>query len=124
MYGKVLIDHLDHPRNFGELKQPDGLGIVESPLCGDLIRMFIKVASDRISDIRFKSEGCGAAIASSSLATEMMKGKRLDDALAITSKQIATRLGGLPENKIHCAVLAQDALKIAVQDYRAKRGEI
>lgn len=124
MYRKVLIDHLDHPRNFGEFKEPDGLGIVESPHCGDLIRIFIKVEDDRITDIRFKSEGCGAAIASSSLATEMMKGKCLDDALAITGKQIATKLGGLPENKIHCAVLAQDALKIAVQDYRAQRGEV
>jgi len=124
MYGKVFIDHLDNPRNFGELKGADGIGIVESPRCGDLIRIFIKVQDDRIASIRFKSEGCGAAIASSSIATEMMTGKRLDEALAITGKQIANKLGGLPENRIHCAVLAQDALKIAVQDYRTQRGEI
>ncbi len=123
MYGKVLIDHLEHPRNFGELVKPEGTGLVESPLCGDVLRIDIVVENEHIAYIGYHSESCGATIAAASLTTEMVKGKRLDEALKVTSKKIARKLGGLPESRIHCAILVQDALKMAIEDYRGRQGE-
>lgn len=124
MYTEKLMEHFRSPRNVGEMEDPDGVGEVGNPVCGDMMTIYIRVSDDRIDDIKFQTLGCGAAIASSSMLTELAKGKRLDDALKITKKDIAEELGGLPPAKLHCSVLAADGLRAAIEDYRSKHTEL
>lgn len=112
-----------NPRNVGEIENADGTGTYGSPVCGDMMSISIKVDNDRITDAKFKTFGCGSAIASSSIATEMMKGKTIEEALEITNGQIVSELGGLPATKIHCSVLADQAIKSAIYDYAQKTGK-
>jgi nitrogen fixation NifU-like protein len=119
-YNPIVIDHFKHPRNLGEMENPDGMGEAKNPVCGDTMRLYIKVESGRIVDVKFLTFGCGAAIASSSLATEMIKGKRVEEALQIKDEDIMNALGGLPPAKVHCSVLAEMAIQAAVEDYRKK----
>ncbi len=120
-YSEKVLDHFRNPRNVGELKDPDGVGVEGNPVCGDLMEIHIKVEDDRITDIRFKTFGCGSAIATSSMVTELAKGKTLDEALEITRQTVADELDGLPEQKMHCSNLAADALHRAIEDYRRKQ---
>jgi len=117
-YSKKVVDHFLHPRNVGEIKDPDGVGEVGSLACGDMLKVTIKVKDDRIADIKFKTFGCASAIASSSAMTEMVKGKSLDEAMKITNKDIAEYLGGLPNQKMHCSVLGREALEAAINNFR------
>lgn len=119
-YSKKVMDHFMNPRNVGALESPDGYGKVGNPVCGDLMEMFIKVKEEKIDEITFRTFGCTAAIATSSMTTEMAKGKTLDEALKITRKDVADTLGGLPPQKMHCSNLAADALHLAIEDYRQK----
>ena len=119
-YNPIVIDHFHHPRNMGEMENPDGVGEAQNPVCGDTMRLFIKLEENRIIDAKFLTFGCAAAIASSSIATEMIKGKTLDEALMISNGMVSEALGGLPPTKIHCSVLAEYAIKAAVLDYREK----
>jgi nitrogen fixation NifU-like protein len=121
-YNQTVIDHLKHPRNMGEMENPDGVGEAQNPVCGDTMRLFIKVEAGRIIDAKFLTFGCGAAIASSSMSTEMMKGKAIEEALMISDQVIAEALGGLPPAKIHCSILAEKAIQAAVLDYQKRRG--
>lgn len=121
VYTQKVMDHFANPHNVGEIDNPDGVGDVGSPQCGDTTRITIKVVGDRIADIKFKTFGCAAAIASSSMATEMIKGMTLDEALAVTNKQVVDELGGLPAAKIHCSVMAADGVRAAIEDYRSKQ---
>jgi len=121
-YSPVVMDHFIHPRNMGEMKNPDGVGEVQNPVCGDTMRLFIKVEGDRIVDAKFLTFGCSAAIASSSMASEMIKGKTIEETLRISNKMVAEALGGLPPTKIHAAILAEQAINAAVLDYRRKKG--
>jgi nitrogen fixation NifU-like protein len=124
MYTEKVMEHFTNPRNVGEIADADGTGEVGNMKCGDIMRIYIKVnEQDVIEDIKFRTFGCGAAIATSSVVTEMVKGKTLDEALTVTNKQVAAELGGLPENKLHCSNLAADALHKAIEDYRNKRDE-
>jgi len=116
-YSTKVMEHFANPRNVGEIPDADGIGNVGNPVCGDIMRMYIKVADGRIVDAKFKTFGCGAAIATSSMATELVKGKTLEDALRITNKAVAEALGGLPPVKMHCSVLAEEALHKAIDDY-------
>lgn len=119
-YSEKVMDHFLHPRNVGEIPDADGIGNVGNPICGDVMRMYIKVQDNIIVDAKFKTFGCGAAIATSSMVTEMVKGKSVEEALEISNKAVAEALGGLPPVKIHCSVLAEEALKSAIEDYRKK----
>ena len=121
-YNPVVMDHLKHPRNMGEMENPDGLGEAQNPVCGDTMRLFIKVETGRILDAKFLTFGCGAAIASSSMTTEMIKGKTTDEALLVSDQMIADALGGLPPSKVHCSVLAEKAIRAAVADYQKRKG--
>jgi nitrogen fixation NifU-like protein len=123
-YNQVVMDHLKHPRNLGEMENPDGVGEAQNPVCGDTMRLSIKVETGRIIDAKFLTFGCGAAIASSSMTTEMIKGKTTDEALLISDQMIADALGGLPPSKIHCSVLAEKAIHAAVSDYQKRRGRV
>ncbi len=123
MYTDTVLDHFQNPRNQGEIKDPDGIGQVGNPVCGDVMKIYIKVGKNKdgqeaIEDIKFQTMGCGAAIATSSMLTELAKGKTLDQALDIAKDEIVRSLGGLPDNKIHCSLLAVDGLKKAIEDYR------
>ncbi|HIS93138.1 MAG TPA: Fe-S cluster assembly scaffold protein NifU [Candidatus Alectryocaccomicrobium excrementavium] len=120
MYTEQVMDHFINPRNVGEIEDASGVGEVGNAKCGDIMRFYIKVENDVITDVKFKTFGCGAAIATSSRATEMVKGKTIDEALKITNKMVADSLGGLPPVKLHCSVLAEEALHAAIADYRAK----
>lgn len=120
MYSQIVMDHFSNPRNVGEIPDADGVGELGSPVCGDMMKIYIKVEDGRIVDIKFRTFGCGAAIASSSIATELVKSKTIEEALALTKDEIVKALGGLPEAKIHCSVLATDALQKAIDDYRSK----
>ena len=120
-YTKKVKDHFFHPRNVGEIKDADGIGTVGNPKCGDVMTIFIKVKDDKIIDIKFKTFGCAAAVASSSIATELVKGKKLDEAIKLTRDDVAKELGGLPALKLHCSNLAADALREAIKDYRNKK---
>ncbi len=124
MYTEKVMDHFVNPRNSGEIENADGIGEVGNARCGDIMRFYLKVEDERIVDIKFKTFGCGAAIASSSAATEMIKGKTIDEALKITNKMVLESLGGLPNQKIHCSVLAEEALQAAVENYRKKKEKI
>ena len=118
-----MIEHFRNPRNVGVLENPDGVGKEGNPICGDLMEMFIKVEDGRIADIKFRTFGCGAAIATSSITTEMVKGKSLEEALALSRDAVAQALGGLPPQKLHCSNLAADALHRAIEDYFEKHPE-
>jgi nitrogen fixation NifU-like protein len=120
MYSQLVMEHFRNPRNVGEIENPDGVGEVGNPVCGDMMRITIRVRDNRLEDIKFQTLGCGAAIASSSILTEMAKGKTLDEALKISKDDIAKALGGLPPQKLHCSVLAADGLKAAIEDYYAR----
>jgi nitrogen fixation NifU-like protein len=122
MYSKDVMEHFMHPRNVGEMADADGVGEVGNPVCGDIMWIYIKVKDDRIEDIKFKTLGCAAAIATSSKVTELAKGKTLDEALNMSNRQIVDSLGGLPPVKIHCSLLAIDGLKEAVYDFLNKKG--
>jgi len=122
LYNLLVMDHFTHPRNMGEMDDPDGVGEATNPVCGDTLRLFIKVSDNRIVDVRFLTFGCGAAIAASSITTEMIKGKTLDEVLGISDQDVVDALGGLPPAKLHCSILAEKALTAAVSDYRKKRG--
>lgn len=115
------MDHFRNPRNVGEIPDADGVGTVGNPVCGDMMTMYIKVKENRIADIKFKTFGCGAAVATSSMITELAKGQSLDEAIKITRKDVADRLGGLPPIKMHCSNLAADALHEAIKDYLTKK---
>ena len=117
-YTEQVMDHFTNPRNMGEMEDASGVGTVGNAKCGDIMRIYIKVENDVIVDVKFKTFGCGAAIATSSKATEMVKGKTIDEALKITNKAVMEALGGLPPVKVHCSVLAEEALHAAIQDYR------
>jgi nitrogen fixation NifU-like protein len=122
-YSEKVLEHFRNPRNVGELENPDGVGVEGNPVCGDLMEIHIKVEDDRISDIKFKTFGCGSAIATSSMVTELAKGKTLDEALQISRQDVADQLDGLPKQKMHCSNLAADALHKAIEDYRKKQAE-
>lgn len=123
-YSEKVMEHFLNPRNVGEIKNPDGVGHVGNPVCGDIMELYIKVENDVIVDAKFKTFGCGAAIATSSMVTELVKGKRVEEALAISNKAVAEALGGLPPIKMHCSVLAEQALRSAIEDYlKKKEGE-
>jgi nitrogen fixation NifU-like protein len=122
IYSEKVMEHFGNPRNVGVIENADGVGEVGNPICGDVMKITIKVSDDRIDDIKFQTLGCGAAIATSSIVTEMAKGMTLEEAAAITKKQVADELGGLPPAKMHCSVLATDGLKVAVDDYLKKHG--
>jgi nitrogen fixation NifU-like protein len=115
------MEHFKKPRNMGEIPNPDGVGTVGNPVCGDLMTIYIKVKNNRIQDVKFKTFGCGAAIATSSMTTELAIGKTLDEAMAITRETVAKSLGGLPKVKMHCSNLAADALHAAIKDYNQKQ---
>jgi nitrogen fixation NifU-like protein len=119
-YNQKVMDHFMNPRNVGEITDADGEGTVGNPICGDLMTFYVKVNNSRISDVKFKTFGCGAAIAVSSIVSEMAKGKTLDEAMEITNKMVATELGGLPKNKLHCSNLGADALHKAIENYRKR----
>jgi nitrogen fixation NifU-like protein len=123
MYTEKVMEHFKNPRNMGEIPDADGVGTVGNPVCGDLMTISIKVKDNIITDIKFKTYGCGAAIATSSMITELAKGKTLDEALKITRADVADKLGGLPPIKMHCSNLAADALHKAIEDYLKKRGK-
>ena len=121
MYSEKVMDHFRNPRNMGEMENPDGIGKVGNPMCGDIMELYIRVDNDVITDAKFMTFGCGAAIATSSMVTELVKGKSLEEALKISNATVAEALDGLPPVKMHCSVLAEDALKAAVEDYRKKQ---
>lgn len=121
-YSEKVMDHFANPRNVGEMKDANGVGEVGNPKCGDIMRMYIKVEDNIIKDVSFMTFGCGAAIATSSMATELIKGKSLDDALKLTNKAVMEALDGLPPVKVHCSVLAEQAIKAAVSDYYTRIG--
>jgi nitrogen fixation NifU-like protein len=117
LYNEKVMEHFKNPRNVGEMEDPDGVGRVGNPVCGDVIELYIKVNDGTIVDAKFKTFGCAAAIATSSMVTEMVKGKSIEEALKISNKAVVEALDGLPPAKMHCSVLAEDALKAAVEDY-------
>jgi nitrogen fixation NifU-like protein len=121
MYSDKVLDHFKNPRNVGEIKDANGVGTVGNPVCGDMMTMYIKVKDDRITDVKFKTYGCGAAIATSSMTTELAKGKTVDEALEITRQSVADALEGLPPVKMHCSNLAADALHEAIKDYKKRK---
>ena len=117
LYTETVMDHFTHPRNVGEIPDASGVGEVGNAKCGDIMKMYLKIKDDRIEDAKFETFGCGSAIASSSMATELIKGKTVDEALAVTNTQVVDALGGLPAYKLHCSVLAEESIKAAVKDY-------
>jgi nitrogen fixation NifU-like protein len=119
-YSDKVMDHFMNPRNMGDIKDADAVGTVGNPACGDVMRLYIKVEDDKIAEAKFKTFGCGAAIATSSMATEMIKGKTVDESLKITNEAVAEALDGLPPNKMHCSVLAQEAIEAAIKNYKEK----
>ena len=121
MYSKKVMEHFMSPRNVGEIKDADGIGEIGNPVCGDMMTFYIKVKDNKIEDVKFKTFGCGAAIAVSSMVSEMAKGKTLDEALKISNKNVAKELGGLPKNKLHCSNLGADALHKAIENYKEKQ---
>ena len=122
LYTETVMDHFMNPRNVGEIPDADGVGEVGNAKCGDIMKMYLKVRDNIIEDVKFETFGCGSAIASSSMATEMVKGKTIDEALAVTNRQVVDALGGLPAHKLHCSVLAEESIKAAVKDYYDRHG--
>ena len=119
-YSETVMDHFANPRNVGRLEDADGVGEVGNAKCGDIMKLFLKIEDDVIKDVKFSTFGCGAAVASCSMTTELIKGKTLDEALKLKNKDVVAALEGLPETKLHCSVLAEEAVKAAVEDYRRK----
>lgn len=119
-YSEKVMDHFNNPRNMGEIENPDGIGKVGNPVCGDIMNLYIRVKNNRIVDAKFKTFGCGAAIATSSMVTEIVKGKTIEEALKISNRTVAKALDGLPPVKMHCSVLAEEALQSAIDDYFKK----
>ena len=122
LYSEKVMDHFTNPRNVGEIEDADGIGELGNAKCGDIMKMFLKIDNGVITDIKFKTFGCGAAVATSSMATEMIKGRKLEDALKLTNKAVVEALDGLPDSKLHCSVLAEQALKAAISDYYKRQG--
>ena len=122
LYSEKVMDHFTHPRNVGVIENADGVGEVGNAKCGDIMKIYLKIDNDIITDVKFETFGCGSAIASSSMATEMIKGKSIHDALALTNKAVAEALDGLPAHKLHCSVLAEEAIMIALKDYYDRKG--
>ena len=122
LYSEKVMDHFTNPRNVGEIPNADGIGEVGNAKCGDIMKIYLKINGDIIEDVKFETFGCASAIASSSMATEMIKGKSLSDALEVTNRQVVDALDGLPPHKLHCSVLAEEAIKSAVKDYYDKNG--
>jgi nitrogen fixation NifU-like protein len=120
-YSEIVLDHFKNPRNVGEIPDADGVGEVGNPVCGDMMNVYIKVTDNRLADVKFKTFGCGAAIAVSSMITEMAKGKTLEEAMKITNADVAQALGGLPPNKLHCSNLGADALHSAIKNYQDRK---
>jgi nitrogen fixation NifU-like protein len=124
LYSEKVMEHFMNPRNMGKIADADGVGEVGNPVCGDLMTIYIKVEDDVITDIKFKTFGCGAAIATSSMVTELVKGKTIEDALKVTNKDVAEELDGLPPLKMHCSLLAEEGIKAAIEDYFNKKKNI
>ena len=122
LYSEKVMDHFRNPRNVGTIENADGIGEVGNAKCGDIMKIYLKIDDDIISDVKFETFGCGSAIAASSMATELIKGKPLSDALTLTNKAVVEALDGLPAHKIHCSVLAEEAVKLAIDDYCTKKG--
>lgn len=122
LYTETVMDHFTHPRNVGEIPDADGVGEVGNAKCGDIMKMYLKIKDDRIEDVKFETFGCGSAIASSSMATEMIKGKPVSEAMKLTNKAVTEALDGLPAHKLHCSVLAEEAIKKALKDYYDRNG--
>ncbi len=122
LYSEKVMDHFRNPRNVGQIENADGVGEVGNPVCGDILKIYLKIDGGVITDVKFETFGCGSAIASSSMATELIKGKPLSEALSLTNKAVTEALDGLPAHKLHCSVLAEEAIKAAVKDYYDKNG--
>ena len=122
LYSEKVMDHFRHPRNVGVIEDADGIGEVGNAKCGDIMKIYLKIENDIIVDVKFETFGCGSAIASSSMATELIKGKPVSEAMALTNKAVAEALDGLPAHKLHCSVLAEEAIKAALEDYYKKNG--
>ena len=122
LYTDTVMDHFQHPRNVGSIENADGIGEVGNAKCGDIMKMYLKIKDNVITDVKFETFGCGSAISSSSMATEMIKGKTIDEALAVTNKQVVDALGGLPAHKLHCSVLAEESIKSAIKNYYDRNG--
>lgn len=123
MYSDKVMDHFENPRNIGVIEDADGIGTVGNPVCGDVMKMYLKIENNIIVDVKFKTFGCASAIATSSMATEMIKGKTIEEALELTNKAVAEALDGLPPVKMHCSILAEEAVKAAIEDYQKKQLE-
>ncbi|MBQ3472089.1 MAG: Fe-S cluster assembly scaffold protein NifU [Clostridia bacterium] len=123
MYSEKVMEHFANPRNVGEIEDANAVGQVGNAKCGDIMKMYMKIENNVIEDVKFKTFGCGAAIATSSMSTEMVQGKTVDEALQLTNKAVMEALDGLPKEKIHCSVLAEEAIQSAINDYRVRRGE-
>lgn len=123
MYSEKVMDHFSNPRNVGEIEDANAVGTVGNAKCGDIMKIYMKIEDEVISDIKFKTFGCGAAIATSSMATELVKGKTVEEALGLTNKAVIEALDGLPSAKIHCSVLAEEAIKAAIDDYNVRQGK-
>lgn len=121
LYSETVMDHFRNPRNVGYIEHADGVGEVGNAVCGDIMKIYLKIDDDVISDVKFETFGCGSAIASSSMATELIKGKPLSEALELTNKAVTEALDGLPAHKLHCSVLAEEAIQAAIEDYRSKQ---
>ena len=124
VYSEKVLEHFRNPRNVGRIENPDGVGKVGNPVCGDVMVMYLKIQNERIEDAKFETFGCGAAIATSSMATELIKGKTIEEALQVTNRAVAEALGGLPPHKMHCSGLAEEAIRAAIEDYRARRQKV
>lgn len=124
MYTEIVMDHFRNPRNVGSMENADGVGQVGNPKCGDIMKIYLKINDDVIEDVKFETFGCGSAIASSSMATELIKGKSINEAVELTNKAVIEALGGLPAVKVHCSVLAEQAVKSALYDYAQKTGKV
>lgn len=122
LYSDKVMDHFKNPRNVGEIPDADGVGEVGNAKCGDIMKIYLKIKDGKIEDVKFETFGCASAIASSSMATELIKGKTIDEALSVSNKQVVDALDGLPAHKLHCSVLAEEAIKAAVKDYYDKNG--
>ena len=122
LYTEIVMDHFKNPRNAGTIENADGVGEVGNAKCGDIMKIYLKIEDNIITDVKFETFGCGSAIASSSMATEMIKGKSVEDALKLTNKEVVNALGGLPTHKLHCSVLAEEAIKSAIKNYYDKNG--
>lgn len=122
LYTETVMDHFRNPRNAGEMKDADGIGEVGNAKCGDIMKIYLRIENNIIKDVKFETFGCGSAIASSSMATEMIKGRTIEEALAVTNRQVVEALGGLPAHKLHCSVLAEEAVKAAIKNYYDRNG--